>query len=147
MFLYTMALGYPNSPTPDEKAAARDLLVSLQHLLPCDKCRVNYRAKMASGEARLSGALACSETLMRYIYELEADVAATNGSAIRSYDDTRAAILSNAYLKRETVARAAADVVSVRAPVTVLAIALPLTLLFTAVVTWAITRAALKARG
>jgi len=110
MFLYTVALGYPNTPTPQEKAAAKDFLLSLQHLIPCDKCRVNLRAKM-NGEfgTRLDAALQCSETFTRYVYDLEASVAASTGKTLPSYSDTVKTLLSNTYVSKPAVAAGSAE--------------------------------------
>jgi hypothetical protein len=99
MFLYTVALGYPNNPTQEEKTSAKNLLISLQHLLPCDKCRVNFRTKM-NGEfgMRLDQAVQNSETFTHYIYDLESAVASTTGKVMPSYADTQAKLMSNTYV-------------------------------------------------
>lgn len=144
MFLYTIALGYPTLPSPDEKIAARNFLLSLQHLLPCDKCRVNYRDKMSSSfGARLDAAVACNDTLMQYIYDMEASVAATNGAKIRSYTDTRQALLNNSYIRRDNVLAAGATPTTYK-PAPAFYIVLPVAVVVAVVVTWVITRAVLK---
>ena len=42
-FLESVALGYPEKPTDDEKEAAKKLLTSLQYLLPCGTCRYHFQ--------------------------------------------------------------------------------------------------------
>jgi len=42
-FLESMAMGYPENPTDDEKLSVKNLILSLKDLLPCYGCRVNYR--------------------------------------------------------------------------------------------------------
>ena len=41
-FLESAALGYPEEPSDDEKHSAKELIIGLQHLLPCHACRVHY---------------------------------------------------------------------------------------------------------
>jgi len=41
-FLDSIALGYPENPSDDEKLAAKNMINSLQHLLPCYGCRVHF---------------------------------------------------------------------------------------------------------
>ena len=103
MFLYTIALGYPKSPTNEDKHAARQFVHSLQYLLPCEKCRVNFRQKIngAMGGARLENAVQNNETLARYVYDLEAAVAETTGKVMPSYETTREKIMTNQYLHRQ----------------------------------------------
>ena len=42
-FLYTIALGYPSTPSEDEKQAVVNMLQSFVYLLPCETCRTNFK--------------------------------------------------------------------------------------------------------
>ena len=43
IFLHSIAYGYPNDPTPDEKKAAINFFNSLGHMLPCKTCSESYK--------------------------------------------------------------------------------------------------------
>jgi len=87
-FLYSIALGYPNTPTPAEKQSMKSFMVSMKDVLPCEKCRHNFTAKLdgAFGD-RLEAAVACSESLVKYVYDLESAVAETNGKPVCNIND------------------------------------------------------------
>jgi hypothetical protein len=40
-YLHTMSFNYPVNPSCDQKRHYRDFVLSLQHVLPCGKCRKN----------------------------------------------------------------------------------------------------------
>ena len=149
MFLYTVALGYPNTPTSGERAAAKNLLLSLQDLLPCDKCRINFRNKIGGelGGARLEDALQCSETLTRYIYDLETSVSATTGKAMPSFADTRARLMSNTYVAPAVAASVLGASDTPTNNGLVLGITLPLVAIALVALTWGVTRVALTRKN
>jgi hypothetical protein len=41
--MHYITYSYPDNPTPDNKRQVYDFFISLQNLLPCEKCRVNYK--------------------------------------------------------------------------------------------------------
>ena len=41
--MYYVALSYPDEPTVDEKRNVRTFYENLQNVLPCYKCRLNYK--------------------------------------------------------------------------------------------------------
>jgi hypothetical protein len=41
--MHYITYSYPDNPAPDNKRQVYDFFVSLQNLLPCEKCRVNYK--------------------------------------------------------------------------------------------------------
>ena len=138
MFLYTVALGYPNQPTPQDKEAGKRLILSLQELLPCDKCRVNFREKM-NGElgARLDAAVQCSETFTRYVYDLEAAVATSTGGTVPSFETTRGRVMSNTYVRPAAFASSASPPKDISPA---LWVTLPSAVVATGVITWAVTK-------
>lgn len=42
VFLHSITLTYPINPTNKQKSDYRTFFLTLQHVLPCYKCRVNY---------------------------------------------------------------------------------------------------------
>lgn len=42
-FLHTMSFNYPNQPTVLQKKQYRDFILSLEHVLPCKYCRINFK--------------------------------------------------------------------------------------------------------
>ena len=41
-FIHTIALSYPDNPTPFDKENYKNFFLSLKKILPCDKCRYHY---------------------------------------------------------------------------------------------------------
>ena len=41
-FMHAVALTYPEQPSKEEKQAAFNFFTSLQYLLPCESCKLNY---------------------------------------------------------------------------------------------------------
>lgn len=37
-----ITIAYPNNPSSDDKKNVYNFFISLQHLLPCEKCRIHY---------------------------------------------------------------------------------------------------------
>lgn len=44
--LYVFAVGFPENPTIEEQEAAMNMVLSLQHLLPCESCRNNFLGEL-----------------------------------------------------------------------------------------------------
>ena len=42
-FLETCAMGYPDNPTNEEQKYMKNFLISLKFVIPCEKCRNNYK--------------------------------------------------------------------------------------------------------
>ena len=138
-FLYSIALGYPNTPTPDEKAAMKSFMLAMKHILPCEKCRHNFTAKLngAFGD-RLDAAVQCSESLVQYVYDLESAVAESNGKTICNIDDAiKGAVQRRARVDTTTSDTAGSNLVA-------LWVLLPVAVVVAVVVTWMITRKVVK---
>lgn len=43
IFLRNVAKGYPDKPSPLDKKNYKEFFESIQHTLPCAKCRTNYK--------------------------------------------------------------------------------------------------------
>ena len=153
MFLYTAAMGYPNTPSQQDKDAVKNLFASLTHLLPCELCRHNLTEKLNGpfGGTRLEDAVACSETLTRFVYDLEAAVAAKNGKPIASYDDVKRGVMTNTYKQRAARANTLASPASLDTndtkSMTALWVLLPIAVAISILVTWGVTRRLVRAKS
>jgi ATP-dependent Zn protease len=43
VFLHSITMSYPNYPTPTDKHNFKYFFLNLQNMLPCEKCRINYK--------------------------------------------------------------------------------------------------------
>lgn len=146
MFLYTIALGYPNNPTQEDKDGVKDLIHSLTRLLPCEMCRHNLTTKLNGPiGARLDEATGCSESLVRYVYDLESAVAQTNGRSMKPFQEVVGGVMSNTYKQPQHMVRASTETTSSSPPnMTALWVLLPVSILLTFLVTWLVTKKKMK---
>jgi ribosomal protein S17 len=89
-FLDSMAMGYPENPTDDEKLSAKNLILSLKDLLPCWGCRVNY-AKYLEDYIKtkpLDKIVENRGSLIEFIIAVHNDVRERNGDKVVSVEDT-----------------------------------------------------------
>jgi hypothetical protein len=42
VFLHSVTMAYPDNPTDSDKLNYKNFFSSIKHILPCQKCRVNY---------------------------------------------------------------------------------------------------------
>jgi len=86
-FLESAAMGYPLSPTDDEKTSAKNLLVSLKDLLPCENCRIHYKQYIDKYTPQLDNIVKDRDTLITFINDLHNDVRKRNKQNTRSIED------------------------------------------------------------
>jgi FAD-linked sulfhydryl oxidase len=43
IFLYSIGFSYPDNPTQKDKKSIKKLLILLKDILPCYRCRINYK--------------------------------------------------------------------------------------------------------
>lgn len=67
--LHTMSFNYPVNPTPHDKRNYRNYILSLQHVLPCGKCRDNLRKNFIKLPL-LKSHMKSRYTFSKYIYDL-----------------------------------------------------------------------------
>ena len=129
-FLYSIALGYPNTPSSQEKQSMKSFMVAMRDVLPCAKCRSNFTDKL-NGEfgQRLDAALDCSETLVKYVYDLESAVADSNGKTVCNMND---AIKDAMAVPKRPKSQSSS--------MTALWVLLPLMVIVSVVVTWLVTK-------
>jgi hypothetical protein len=72
-FLHTMSFNYPTHPTEEQKDQYRHFILSLQHVLPCGKCRKNLVKNFRKLPLEWKH-MESRETFSRYMYELHETV-------------------------------------------------------------------------
>jgi len=89
-FLDSMAMGYPENPTDDEKLSAKNLILSLKDLLPCFGCRVNYAnyLKQYTNTDPLDKIVERRGSLIEFIIAVHNDVRVRSGIEPVSVEDT-----------------------------------------------------------
>jgi hypothetical protein len=74
------------------------MIESLQYLLPCHSCRINFTREMQ--EHPIDESLDCSDSFTQYIFRLENNVSARTGGTIRTFDEAIGRVYTDAYGKR-----------------------------------------------
>lgn len=72
-FLHTMSFNYPVEPTHDDKKHYRDFVLSLEHVLPCGKCRKNLHKNLKKLPLTMEH-MKSRETFSLYVYKLHETV-------------------------------------------------------------------------
>ena len=68
-YLHTMSFNYPIKPTSADKKQYRDFILSMQHTLPCWKCRENLKKNFKSLPITMKN-MASRDTFSKYVFEL-----------------------------------------------------------------------------
>ena len=68
-FLHTISFNYPVNPTKEDKKHYRDFILSFQHVLPCGKCRDNFKDNLKKLPLTMK-AMKNRATFSRYVYDL-----------------------------------------------------------------------------
>jgi hypothetical protein len=88
-FLESAAIAYPISPTDEQKTSAKNLLLSLKDLLPCEVCRINYKNYLdetVNGNY-LDDVVKSRDTLLTFITDVHNDVRVRNDQPARTIED------------------------------------------------------------
>ena len=84
-FLHTVTYNYPEKPTDDDKRNFYNFFMSLQHVLPCNKCKAHYQKNIQKYD--LSESLDSRENLVKWLIDLHNDVNRDNGKPVWSYSE------------------------------------------------------------
>lgn len=88
-YLHTMSFNYPVNPTKEDKKHYMDFILSLQHVLPCGKCRKNLKKNFKKLPLKFSN-MKSRHTFSLYIYNLHEVVnKMLNKESHLSYEDVR----------------------------------------------------------
>jgi len=71
--LHTISFNYPVRPTPRDKRNYRNFVISFGKVLPCGKCRDNFK-QMLKRMPVTNAVLASRECFSKYVYRLHNDV-------------------------------------------------------------------------
>lgn len=83
-FLESIALGYPQNPTYEEIQSAKNFLTSLKDLIPCERCRHNFKKHLKKTPLTHS-TLSDNEKLFKWIVDIHNSANTKNH---KSYHDT-----------------------------------------------------------
>ena len=84
-FLHTVTYNYPENPTEDDKRNFYNFFMSLQHVLPCDKCKGHYKQNIQKYD--LKNSLGSRQELVKWLIDLHNDINKDNGKPVWSYSD------------------------------------------------------------
>ena len=68
-FLHTTSFNYPNEPTKEQKIHYRNLILNLEHVLPCKYCRMNLKKNFKKIPLKYEH-MKNRYTFSKYIYDL-----------------------------------------------------------------------------
>lgn len=85
-FLFYVAIAYPDNPTQENKDSIKQFLYSLEHILPCEKCRYNYNGHIKSIKMD-DNILNTRYDLLIWLVDVHNKIRAYNGKKPRSYDE------------------------------------------------------------
>lgn len=86
-FLYYVGLAYPDSPSVSDKQNMKDFLLHLKNVLPCEKCRINYRQHLQTIKIT-DETLANRYNLIVWLINLSNEISKLNGkNKITTYDE------------------------------------------------------------
>ena len=84
-FLHTVTYNYPDNPTEDDKRNFYNFFMSLQHVLPCEKCKEHYKQNIQKYD--LNNSLGSRQELVKWLIDLHNDINKDNGKPVWSYSD------------------------------------------------------------
>lgn len=98
LFLHSVALDYPDNPTNDDKIKYKTFFESLQHILPCEKCKVHMKQNMQTNKLT-DKILSDKSSLIKWVIDIHNNVNKSLGKPVLSYEDALSDILKNYYPK------------------------------------------------
>ena len=72
-YLHIMSFNYPNNPTMENKMHYRQFILSLQYVLPCKYCRINFTNFLKKHPLKMTH-MSNRNTFSRYIYQLHESI-------------------------------------------------------------------------
>ncbi len=86
IFLHSVTMDYPDSPSSQDKKAMRDFFNSLQYVLPCHKCAKNFQKNMKK-HPLTDSVLSSRDNLINWLIDIHNMVNKDNGESIMSHKD------------------------------------------------------------
>ena len=87
-FLHYVSLGYPNSPSYEDKSNYKQFYHSLQHVLPCEKCAMNYKQNLV--KLPIDNHLENRDSLVKWVFDIHNLVNDELGKENVSYEEALA---------------------------------------------------------
>lgn len=84
IFLHCITLNYPNNPTEEDKKNFRNFFINLQDVLPCAKCRQNYKNHLMKFPLT-EKELYTRSSLAKWLIDLHNEVNKLNGKEVFTY--------------------------------------------------------------
>lgn len=84
-FLYCVAFSYPHEPTSRDRKRMLAFLKSLGKILPCERCRKNYRKKIKKMSPKKN--LKSKKTFVLWIMNIKNDIARQGNGKLDTYNN------------------------------------------------------------
>ena len=84
-FLHTITYNYPENPTDNDKKNYHNFFDSLQHVLPCEKCKGHYKQNIQKYD--LNNSLDNRDDLVKWLIDLHNEVNKDMGKRVWSYSE------------------------------------------------------------
>lgn len=87
IFLHFITLNYPKNPTEIDKYNMTTFFKSLEHVLPCDTCRLHYKDNIEEKYPLTDYILSSRENLVKWLIDVHNVVNKMNNKSILLHDD------------------------------------------------------------
>jgi len=84
--LHSITLGYPENPTDIVKKHTHNLFTSLQYVLPCEKCRVNFNHQLTTSPLT-DTIISSRQSLITWLIDIHNEVNKSLGKRILSQEE------------------------------------------------------------
>ena len=84
-FLHTITYNYPENPSDNDKKNYHNFFDSLQHVLPCDKCKGHYKQNIQKYD--LNNSLDNRDDLVKWLIDIHNEVNKDTGKRVWSYSE------------------------------------------------------------
>ena len=84
-FMHYISLGYPINPSENDKLNYKNFYYSLQYILPCEKCQINYRKNIL--ENPIDNFLKDRESLTKWVIDIHNKVNLETNKSIYDYEE------------------------------------------------------------
>ena len=84
-FMHYISLGYPMNPSENDKLNYKNFYYSLQYVLPCEKCQINYRRNIL--ENPIDKFLKDRKSLTKWVIDIHNKVNQETNKPIYDYEE------------------------------------------------------------
>jgi hypothetical protein len=93
-FMHFVSLGYPDTPSQEDKRQYKEFYESLQHILPCGACAQNYKLNIQ--RTPIDNSLDSRDTLIKWVIDIHNRVNQETGKKTLIHEEAL-----NLYLKQQ----------------------------------------------